>query len=213
MNPYVSSTKFLDCGDIPVTPFDNAQALKQIEEAYDDLLNRPIPQGPETISALPPKTKNGQPTFFAKDGVSHPRIAVMGGDHSIALPVLRSLHKVYGPVTVLHFDSHLDTWAPTAYGAASHGSDISGFTHGTMFYHASREGLVSNSSMHVGLRGLLSGTDFEDYRRDASLGFTYLETWEVDELGIERTAAAIRERVGDTPVYLSIDMYVDGGSG
>ncbi|KOS15283.1 agmatinase [Malassezia pachydermatis] len=208
VNPYVSKTKFLDCGDIPVTPFDNELAFQQIEDAYDDLLHRNVPQGPGTISALPSRTKNGKPVHFAKDKKQHPRMAVMGGDHSIALPILRSLNKVYGPVSVLHFDSHLDTWAPNQYGAASRGTGISGYTHGTMLYHASQEGLVSNTSMHVGLRGLLSGADFEDYRRDASLGFTYLETWEVDQLGLDGTVAAIRERLGDSPVYLSIDIDV-----
>ena len=208
INPYVSQTKFMDCGDVPVTPFDNALAFCQIEEAYDDIIGRPLPTGPGSIEALPPKTSKGKPTYVAKDGKSHPRVALMGGDHSVALPVLRSLNKVYGPVSVIHFDSHLDTWAPAAYGAASWGSDISGYTHGTMFYHAANEGLIRNSSIHVGLRGLLSGTDYVDYHRDNSLGFTYLETWEMDKLGTDGVVEAIKERVGDTPVYLSIDIDV-----
>lgn len=208
INPYVSQTKFMDCGDVPVTPFDNALAFRQIEEAYDDIIGRPLPTGPGSIEALPPKTSKGKPTYVAKDGKSHPRVALMGGDHSVALPVLRSLNKVYGPVSVIHFDSHLDTWAPAAYGAASWGSDISGYTHGTMFYHAANEGLIRNSSIHVGLRGLLSGTDYVDYHRDNSLGFTYLETWEMDRLGTDGVVEAIKERVGDTPVYLSIDIDV-----
>ena len=209
INPYVSATKFLDCGDVPVTPFDNELGFRQIEEAYDDMLSHPVPVGEGTIDALPPRlSPQGEPVHFARSGRMHPRIAVMGGDHSIALPVLRSLNKVYGPVSVIHFDSHLDTWAPAAYGSASWGSEISGFTHGTMFYHAANEGLIRNTSMHVGLRALLSGTDFVDYRRDASLGFSYLETWEIDSLGVDGAAAAIRERVADTPVYLSIDIDV-----
>ena len=193
---------------MPVTPFDNAMALEQIEKAYDAITSHPVPTGQGTIDALPDKLEHGKKTFMAKDGKTHPRVAVMGGDHSVALPILRSLNKLYGPVSVIHFDSHLDTWAPAAYGDAARGSDISGFTHGTMFFHAASEGLIRNSSIHVGLRGALSGTDYADYRRDAGLGFTYLETWEVDRLGVEGTVAAIRERVKDTPVYISIDMYV-----
>ncbi|WFD43608.1 agmatinase [Malassezia psittaci] len=208
VNPFVSQTKFMDCGDIPISPFDNALAFRQIEEAYDDIIARKVPTGKGTISDLPAKTSNSKPKFVAKDGKTHPRVALMGGDHSVALPVLRSLNKVYGPVSVIHFDSHLDTWAPSAYGSESWGSEISGYTHGTMFYHASNEGLISNSSIHVGLRGLLSGTDYIDYHRDSSLGFTYLETWEMDQLGTEGVVEAIKERVGETPVYLSIDIDV-----
>jgi agmatinase len=60
--------------------------------------------------------------------------------------------------------------------------------------------------MHVGLRSLLSGTDYGDYQNDEDLGFRYIETDEMDELGAEGTVAAIKNRVGDTPVYLSLDM-------
>ncbi|WFD28142.1 agmatinase [Malassezia nana] len=160
INPYVSSTKFLDCGDVPVTPFDNAMALEQIEKAYDDITSHPVPTGQGTIDALPHKLVDGQKVIMAKDGKTHPRVAVMGGDHSVALPILRSLYKLYDPVSVIHFDSHLDTWAPAANGDAA------------------SEGLIRNASMHV------------------------------DRLGAEGTAAAIRERVIDTPVYISIDIDV-----
>lgn len=194
-----------------------------MQEAYADLLARDTPSGAGSIAAM---ASNGR-VPLARDGRMHPRIATMGGDHSIVLPILRALHDVYGPVTVLHWDSHLDSWAPTAYGKASQSSQ-GGYNHGTMvrdagqggvpslsdpsspcqFYHAAQEGLVSNSSMHVGLRSLLSGTDFSDYAADGALGFTYIETDEMDDLGAEGTVAAIRARVGDSPVYLSLDMCV-----
>lgn len=98
-----------------------------MEEAYSDLLSRSTPQGLQTVSSL---QSNGRKPL-ALDGKLHPRIATMGGDHSIVLPILRSLHRVYGPVTILHWDSHLDSWAPAAYGKATT-STQAGFSHGTM---------------------------------------------------------------------------------
>lgn len=72
----------------------------------------------------------------------------LGGDHTIVLPILRSLNKVYGPVSVIHFDAHLDTWD----GYPGTVSEQSRITHGTFFYVANEEGLVSNSSIHAGIR-------------------------------------------------------------
>jgi agmatinase len=60
--------------------------------------------------------------------------------------------------------------------------------------------------MHVGLRSLLSGNDYEDYHHDHSLGYVYIETDEMDDLGAEGVVSAIKQRVGDEPVYLSLDM-------
>lgn len=64
------------------------------------------------------------------------------------LPILRALNKVYGPVSVIHFDAHLDTWE----GYPGTVSEQSRITHGTFFYVASEEGLISNSSIHAGIR-------------------------------------------------------------
>ncbi len=72
----------------------------------------------------------------------------MGGDHTIVLPILRALNKVYGPVSVIHFDAHLDTWP--AYPGTT--SDQSRVTHGTFFYLAHEEHLMSNTSVHAGIR-------------------------------------------------------------
>ena len=73
------------------------------------------------------------------------RLVVVGGDHTIALPLLRAVHAEHGPVAVLHFDAHLDTW-DTYFGAPT--------THGTPFRRASEEGLIDlTASMHVGIRG------------------------------------------------------------
>lgn len=64
------------------------------------------------------------------------------------LPILRALYKIYGPISVIHFDAHLDTWP--AYPGTS--TDQSRVTHGTFFYLAKEEGLMSNSSVHAGIR-------------------------------------------------------------
>ena len=71
----------------------------------------------------------------------------MGGDHTIVLPILRALNKVYGPVSVIHFDAHLDTW-PAYPGTSSEQSRV---THGTFFYLAHEEHLMSNTSVHAGI--------------------------------------------------------------
>lgn len=76
----------------------------------------------------------------------------MGGDHSIVLPILRSLKTVYGPISVIHLDSHLDTWDPYE-GYTGIASEQSAITHGTFFWHASREGCIAKgTSVHGGLR-------------------------------------------------------------
>ena len=77
--------------------------------------------------------------IFLLDRWDHPRILSIGGDHSIVLPILRSLKTVYGPVSVIHFDSHLDTWDPYE-GYTGIASEQSAITHGTFFWHAAREG-------------------------------------------------------------------------
>ena len=142
----------------------------------------------------------------------HPRIVALGGDHSIALPALRSLSKVYGgPVAVLHFDAHLDTWHPAKYPSAwLDGPSQSDFNHGSMFWIASNEGLIINgSSVHAGLRTRLSGDDFGDYEDDDRQGFLRIETDDIDVLGVGGIVNMVIERIGtETPVYLSIDIDV-----
>ena len=91
LNPYTSPYTIIDCGDIPVTPFDNALALHQMTSAFLELGSR----SPAFAHSTNPK----------------PKLLTLGGDHSIALAALRALNKLYGgPIAVLHFDAHLDTW-------------------------------------------------------------------------------------------------------
>jgi len=120
------------------------------------------------------------------------------------LPILRALHGVYGPITVIHFDSHLDTWPLRGY----YGSDdISMVTHGTFFWTAAREGLIRNgTSVHAGIRCKMNG--IEDMENDAAVGFEIITTDDIDEIGTSGIVKLIRDRVGNSAVYLSLDIDV-----
>ncbi|PGH13244.1 agmatinase [Helicocarpus griseus UAMH5409] len=195
INPYLNWARILDCGDIPVTPFDNGLAERQMYEAFLELGTRPVPNPIPGIS-------NGKP-----------KLVTLGGDHSITLPALRALYKIYGkPITVLHFDAHLDTWNPVRY-AAYWTSDQSRFNHGSFFHTASREGLISNtSSAHAGLRTRLTGLDDGDYSNPGpEQGFYRIHADDIDDVGPKGVIDQIISRVGlspDEPVYLSLDIDV-----
>jgi agmatinase len=191
INPYQSWAAILDCGDIPITPFDNELALRQMTLAYEELLTRP---------STSPDRK--------------PVLITLGGDHSVALPSLRALQRAYDqPIALLHFDAHLDTFHPGKYPNAwlpLDGSSQSDFTHGTMFWIASSEGLILNgSSVHGGLRTRLSGDDYGDYVEDSRQGFLRIEADDIDEIGTQGIVDAILQRMGtEVPVYLSVDIDV-----
>jgi len=157
-----------DAGDIACNPFDVTEAVGQIEAAAAGLL----------------------------DGAGH--LLAIGGDHTIAYPLLRATSQRFGPPALVHFDAHLDTWQ-TYFGAP--------LTHGTPFRRAAEEGLfLDGHSMHVGIRGpLYAATDLSE---DAELGFRVVTAMDVERTGIDGVAAAIRERVGDRPVYVSVDIDV-----
>ncbi|KZT36956.1 Arginase/deacetylase [Sistotremastrum suecicum HHB10207 ss-3] len=200
MNPYEQGLEVIDCGDVPVSPYDNALAIDQMEAAYTTLISRPTllssnsssSEGVEVIS---------KSARFAKDGKDHPRIVTLGGDHTIVLPILRALHKVYGPVSVIHYDSHMDT------GSATLRTPKGIITHGSYFLHAKEEGLlIANTSIHAGIRGKLSGPDA--LRHDESVGFELLPTEIIDDIGVDGIVERLRARVGDRPVYLSVDIDV-----
>ena len=157
-----------DAGDIACNPFDIKEAMDQIEAAAAGLLAE----------------------------AAH--LLAIGGDHTIAYPLLRVAHQRFGPVALVHFDAHLDTWQ-TYFGAP--------LTHGTPFRRAAEEGLFSEEhSMHVGIRGpLYAPSDLEE---DAELGFAAVSAMEIERIGIDGVVAAIRERVQDQPLYVSIDIDV-----
>ena len=117
----------------------------------------------------------------------------IGGDHTIALPLLRSLARDHGKIAVLHFDAHLDTW-DTYFGAP--------YTHGTPFRRASEEGLLDlERCLHMGTRGpLYSGQDLED---DHLLGFQVIRSDDYQSDGVAAIVDRMRARLGDAPIYVS----------
>lgn len=204
INPYKSWAKITDCGDIPITPFDNALAERQMYEAFLELGSRKI------VNAPP---KGAAAGAAASIGASHPKLVTLGGDHSVALPALRALYQIYQkPITVLHFDAHLDTWNPVRYSAYWQ-SEQTQFNHGSFFHKASREGLICNStSAHAGLRTRLTGVDDGDYTTPGpEQGFIRIHADDIDELGPMGVVDVIVNRIGldpEQPVYLSVDIDV-----
>lgn len=197
MNPYQQWAKIVDCGDIPITPFDNGLALRQMTEAFTNLAHSVAPKE-NAESSIPYRRK--------------PKLLTLGGDHSIALPTLRALNTIYGNVAVVHFDAHLDTWHPAKYPSAwvdpNNPNEQSFFTHGTMFWVAHNESLImKEKSVHAGLRTRLSGIgDNED---DDAQGWIRIACDDIDDIGVAAIAKKIVSHVGtETPVYLSIDIDV-----
>jgi len=166
--PVFASQQVADAGDLAVNPFSIDDAISAIERGARALLER---------------------TGF---------VLALGGDHTVALPMLRAVRAVHGPVAVIHFDAHLDTW-DTYFGAA--------YTHGTPFRRAAEEGLLDRTGcLHVGTRGPLY-TD-ADLSQDVELGFQVIPAPEVDQLGVTGMAERIAQRVGDRPAYVSVDIDV-----
>lgn len=197
LNPYREWAKVIDCGDIPITPFDNGLALRQMTEAFTNFAH----------STAPKASRDSAVTYRHR-----PKLLTLGGDHSIALPTLRALNKIYGNVAVLHFDAHLDTWAPTAYPSAwidpNDPNELSFFTHGTMFWMAQNESLImKNKSVHAGLRTRLLG--IEDNESDDAQGWIRIACDDIDDMGVAGMAKKIISHIGiDTPLYLSLDIDV-----
>lgn len=217
INPYKNWAKVIDCGDIrkinmkkkcpsselttiAITPFDNGVALVQMTSAFRQLIDGPVVKSSKSHASVLKRRSN--------TGRTHPRLITLGGDHSIALPVLQSLHEVYGPISVLHFDSHLDTWSPGAY-PTQWTSTTTDFTHGTMFHLAAQSGYISNgTSVHAGLRTRLTGNGFDDYEHDEEVGFKIIEARDIDSFGVEGIIEMILDVLGHRAVYLSIDIDV-----
>ncbi|MER6988771.1 agmatinase [Saccharopolyspora hirsuta] len=157
-----------DAGDVGVNPFDIDEAISTIESSARELSG------------------------------TRRTLLTIGGDHTIALPLLRVQHERHGPIAVLHFDAHLDTW-DTYFGAP--------YTHGTPFRRAAEEGLIDfEHSMHVGLRGpLYSKLDLDESER---MGFAAVHSREFARTTLDTIIERIRARLGSRPVYLSIDIDV-----
>lgn len=158
-----------DAGDMAVNPFNINEAIETIQANALDL------------------TENGT------------KLLTLGGDHTIALPLLRSAAERAGsPVAMLHFDAHLDTW-DSYFGAE--------YTHGTPFRRAVEEGILDTEAIsHVGTRGPLYGKrDLEDDRR---FGFGIITSSDVFRQGVDEVVAKLRDRIGNSPLYISVDIDV-----
>jgi agmatinase len=113
---------------------------------------------------------------------------VLGGDHYISFPILKAYAEKYGPISLLQFDAHTDTWQD---------DDMDRIDHGTMFYKAVKSGIVDPAtSVQVGIR-----TTNED-----TMGVNIIDAREVHEKGPQATVAKIKEILGDRACYLTFDI-------
>lgn len=123
---------------------------------------------------------------------------MLGGDHSLTLAALRAVADKHGRVAVVHLDAHSDT-NPAFYGGEYH--------HGTPFRHAIDEKLIDpERTVQIGIRGHNPRPDSLDYARGH--GVRVVTTDEFAETGVAGIAALVRDRIGDHPVYVSVDVDV-----
>jgi agmatinase/guanidinopropionase len=163
----LDALEIVDYGDVEVIPVDISATMGAITTEVDTILG----QGVTVVS--------------------------LGGDHSITLPLLRAHADKFGPLAVVHFDSHPDTWK-SEYREQP-------YSHGTPFRRALEEGLIDTDAyVQIGIRGPVSAShDLEDARR---LGAQMLTIDNVFELGIPGVVKAIHDAVGDRPAYVSLDI-------
>jgi agmatinase len=158
----------VDAGDVDVTPLSVEMANGQIE-AY--------------VAGL------------AEAGITP---VAVGGDHGISLPILRALGKRLGPLGLVQFDSHIDTWDQ------DFGSK---YFHGSPFYCGIEEGHIDPTRfVQVGIRGPMYGANDFDYER--ARGVTVVDIEEIRRLGLRGTIARIQEVVGSGAVYVTVDIDV-----
>ncbi|MCB1676601.1 MAG: agmatinase [Halioglobus sp.] len=114
-------------------------------------------------------------------------LITLGGDHFVSLPLLRAHATTHGKLALIHFDAHTDTY-----------NDAEKYNHGCMFYRAPRDGLIDPAhSIQVGIR-----TEYDVPSHE----FAVLDAQRVNEQPAAETVAAIRNRVGSLPAYLSFDI-------
>ena len=183
-NTFQEWAHIVDCGDAPLTFLDNTIALKALETSH------------KTISS---RSTN------ASDVSSVPRIITLGGDHTTTLAALRSTYDHWGAVSVIHFDSHIDTWDPKVLGGGI--SHYAGVNHGTFLHIAHEEGLILNSSAHAGIRAPAINPKY-DWKHDKKCGFEIVTARDIDRMGVWGIIEKLKARVGDTNVYISVDIDV-----
>ncbi|WP_439143222.1 agmatinase [Planktotalea sp.] len=155
-----------DIGDVPINTFSLEKSLSIITNYYDELLKCP------TIPVA------------------------LGGDHSLTLPILRSVAKKHGPVALVHVDAHADV--------NEHMFEEQE-THGTVFRRAYEDGcLQADKVFQIGLRGTGYGAD--DFTEAAGWGFHQHLAPDLWHKSLTPLASEIRSKIGDTPVYISYDI-------
>jgi agmatinase len=126
-------------------------------------------------------------------GISH--LIGLGGDHSVTLPLLRALARRLGPVGLIHFDAHVDTW-PDSFGQT--------YGHGAPFFHAINEKLIDpRRTVQIGIR---SPVQRKVYDWTIGKGVTIVPAMTVHEDGPAAAASRVLEVVGFGPAYLSFDI-------
>ena len=183
-NSFLEWARIVDCGDAPLTSLDNTVALQQLEQAHKIISGRPA-----------------NATEVAKT----PRILTLGGDHTTTLAALRSTYDHWGAISVIHFDSHIDTWDPEVLGGGI--SHYAGINHGTFLHLAHEEGLLLNTSIHAGIRAPLTRRT-GDMRNDRRCGFDTVTARDIDRIGVDGIIKRLQKRVGDSRVYISVDIDV-----
>lgn len=163
-------TNAIDIGDVSVIPHNIHRSYDLMEEAILELMKKGI---------VP---------------------IGLGGDHSITLASLRAAAKVYGPVALIHFDSHTDTW-DTYYEEK--------YWHGSPFVRAYEEGLLDPAKVfQIGIRGTLNHPG--DIEASTNLGYNVITTAELEKVGFESVLLKMKETIGDTPVFFTFDIdFVD----
>lgn len=158
--------RIADIGDVSINPYSLPDSINRIEAAFDDIFSR----------GCKPVT--------------------LGGDHTITLPILRSLHKKYGKVGLIHVDAHSDT-NDTMFGEK--------INHGTPFRRAVEEGLLDcQRVVQIGVRGTGYALDDFDWAKDQGFRVIYAE--ECWHHSLQPLMAELRGSFGDGPVYLSFDI-------
>ena len=160
------SLRIADIGDVPINTFDLKDAVRRIEAFYDNVLTHPV---------IP---------------------VTLGGDHTLTLPVLRSIARKHGPVSLVHIDAHADI------NDHMFGESIA---HGTTFRRALEEGLIDpNHTFQIGLRG--TGYTAEDFDWARDKGFTVVQAEELWHKSATPLIDGIRAKIGTRPVYLTFDI-------
>jgi len=125
------------------------------------------------------------------------KLITLGGDHSLSLPLLRAHHRLHGPLAVVHFDAHPDTWDeeyPTFK-----------YSHGTPFRRAIEEGLIDTAAyLQIGIRGPTGGP--QDYAEARQLGARLITIDEAADLGVKGIVSEIQQRVAGRPMYVTLDI-------